>query len=167
MCGVGGGERRSGSAGEAAAGVFDREDARVRRVHGSGPRPGRRVRAGGVGPQTGSEPGRARAPQAGFSRGRAKRDVGQVRSKAAPLRSGRARPASSYPAALAGRAPDHDALFAGAEWGAKGAGPILTAAYCSRSPARHPAHLGRFADVSIALSPDSSFLVVSRRIAFR
>ncbi len=46
--------------------------------------------------------------------------------------------------------------------GAKGAGPILTAAFCSHSPARHPAHLGRFADVSIALSPGSSFLISSR-----
>jgi hypothetical protein len=46
---------------------------------------------------------------------------------------GRVRPASSYPAALVGSA----------KWGAKGAGPILSAAYCSHSPARHPAHLGR------------------------
>ena len=37
----------------------------------------------------------------------------------------------------------------------------MTAAYRSHSPARRPAHLGRVADVSIALSPGSSFLVVS------
>src|ERR1700688_2656548 len=32
----------------------------------------------------------------------------------------------------------------GASWGTKGAGPILLAASCSHSPARHPAHLGWF-----------------------
>ena len=122
-------------------------------------------RRGGVGPRTGSQAGRARASWGGFWRRRAKRAVAQDRSKAAPLCL-RPRAAGKLVSggARKARAPDHDALFAGAEWGAKGAGPILTAAYCSHSPARHPAHLGRFADVSIALSPGSLFLVVSRRI---
>jgi len=53
---------------------------------------------------SGAEPGRARASGVGSRRRRARRSAAQGRSKAAPLCSGRVRPASSYPAALVGSA---------------------------------------------------------------
>ena len=82
-----------------------------------------------------------------------------LRSKAVPLCLGRWRPADSYPVGRA--APNHDALCVRANWGTKEAGPILAAAFCSHSPARHSAHLGRLqasAPIISRLVAHTSFL---------
>ena len=77
------------------------------------------------------------------------------RSKAVPLCSGRAWPASSYPAAFgSSRTPDHDALCVRGQVGNQGGRTNLDGGVLQPQSGAASCPPWKVADVSIALSPD-------------